>query len=130
VLIPIYLRKRAGKGALVILIGTQAIYSVLAMSINFLIFKNPRLHSFFLFIAFFYATYSASVYYFETFAEIYIKKLEKEIQKINEPNPKVGSYFPPLASVATFFIFLFFSLCLVVYLQDIYLVDPIVQCST
>lgn len=123
---PIYrfLRSYTSTSADYLLVICQYIYTLAALNLNFLVFSSQLAHKIFLLLSFLYAAWSASVYYFDIFAERYTKKLEKEIQKIDQVgNPKVGSWLPSLRSFVKFFVFMFCSICLVIYLQDLFLVD-------
>jgi len=105
----------------VTLIAVQLLYTSIALTLNFIIFNNKKAQLVVLLGSFAYATWSASVYYFDDFADRYTKKLEKELTKLSSLGPRVGTWVPPMRSVIIFFIYIFASISIVVYIQNILL---------
>jgi len=103
----------------VIIVVFQFIYTMLSLSLIFWVYSSQYAHFLLIFINFLYATWTASVYYFDVFAERYSKKLEREIQKFEQPSHLIGSYVPPLKSFLIFLLFFCFVVFTVLKVQDI-----------
>jgi len=92
------------------LISTQLIYTGLTLCLIPLMYSSRYFHSIILFITFGFACWYGAQFYFDTFAENYVKRLEKTVEKFNNPQEKhedfAGKYCPnSLRSVVVFSIY-------------------------
>jgi len=99
---------------LVILIVTQAIYTAITLIGALFMYKYKWVHVFFLFFIFCFATWNGAKFYFDTFAENYERRIEKQWNKISsgtadeKKRAKKPSFGYTPSSLQSFISFLFF----------------------